>query len=257
MKKFIGLFWVYFCFVSGIFAQDLRFVQVTDVNYSPNNEILPALVKDINEQQDVDFVVFTGNNIQNPDKKILEGFLKEAKKLKRPFYMAIGNKDVNKHKNLSKKQYASFLKRKLSTHKQGDLNYTFTRCGVVFIVADGSRDVIPTSVGYYKEDVVDWVDATLDLYPKKNVIILQHFPLVSEQEKNTPVTFKPEKYLGVLEKHSNVRAVIAGHSDVNSEKELNNVLHINTAPAPYYRIIDILDCNSHNPTVWAEVKIAE
>ena len=109
-------------------------------------------------------------------------------------------------------------------------------------------------MGYFKEDVLTWLDSELSLYPDNNVIILQHFPVVPPEEKETYYTYKPENYLKVIAKHSNVRAVIAGHFGVNKEETVNGVLHISTAPAPYYRIIDILDADTKNPTIWAQLK---
>ena len=81
-------------------ANDLRFVQVTDVRYNSaeDNGTFAKTIQDINKQKDVKFVVFTGDNINKPDKNDLSAFLKEAKKLNCPFYMVIGDKDVNKHK---------------------------------------------------------------------------------------------------------------------------------------------------------------
>ena len=46
--------------------------------------------------------------------------------------------------------------------------------GITFIVADGSKEIIPTSIGYYKEDVILWLDEKLDDNEGKNVVILQH-----------------------------------------------------------------------------------
>ena len=41
---------------------------------------------------------------------------------------------------------------------------------------------------------------------------------------------------------------------VNSEKEINGILHITTAPAPQYRVIDIIDYDTNNPTFWSTLK---
>ncbi len=255
MKKIFGLFFVYLFLCTTVFAKDLRFIQITDVRYSQanNSEILKQVIKDVNKQKDVDFVVFTGDNIQKPDKQELNNFISAAKKLNKPFYVLIGDKDVNKHKDLSKKDYQRILKKKLHTCKTYDLNYTFEKGGVVFMVVDGAKDVIPGTNGYYKDDVVEWVDKTLSENSKKNVVILQHFPLIPPAENEGYVTFKPQKYLDVIEKHPNVRAVVAGHFGVNKEETVNEVKYISTAPAPSYRIIDIIDCTSKNPSVWAEV----
>jgi 3',5'-cyclic AMP phosphodiesterase CpdA len=255
MKKLFGLLLIYLMFSSAVFAKDLRFIQITDVRYSKanNSETLKQVIKNVNKQKDVDFVVFTGDNIQKPDKHELYNFLAAANKLNRPFYVLIGDKDVNKHKDLSKKDYQKILKKKVRSCKTNDLNYVFEKGGVVFIVVDGAKDVIPGTNGYYKDDVVDWVDRTLDSHSKKNVVILQHFPLIPPTENESYVTFKRQKYLDVIQKHPNVRAVVAGHFGVNKEEVVDEVKHISTAPAPSYRIIDIIDCTSKNPSIWAEV----
>lgn len=255
MKKFLSLLFVSFIFCTTVFAKDLRFIQITDVRYSKtgNSDTLKQIIQDVNKQKDVDFVVFTGDNIQKPDMKNLKDFIAEAKKLHKPFYVIIGDRDVNKHKDLSKKDYQKFLKKKLHNYKTDDLNYVFEKNGVIFMVVDGAKDVIPGTNGYYKDDVVTWVDKNLDLYSKKNVIILQHFPLIPPSDNESYVTFKPQKYLEVIQKHPNVKAVISGHFDVNKEEMVNGVYYITTAPAPYYRIIDIIDCNSKEPSFWAEV----
>ena len=74
MKKIIAIFCTYFCLLSGVYAQDIRFVQVTDLKYSAsdNNKPIADFVQEINAQRDVDFVVFAGNNIDSPNMKNLE-----------------------------------------------------------------------------------------------------------------------------------------------------------------------------------------
>ena len=253
MKKFFIFLFLYIFFLSSVSAQDLRFVQITDVRYSTENNNLTKVIKDVNKKSDIDFVVFTGDNIQSVDKKNLKDFILEAKKLKYPFYILIGDKDVNKYKDLSKKQYAFILKKNLKNYKNTDTNYIFEKKGVVFFVGDGAKDVIPSTNGYFKENVLEWLDANLALYQNKNVIILQHFPVITPVDKESYVTLKPEKYIEILNNNKNVKAIVSGHFGVNKEIIVDGVSHISTAPAPSYRIIDIIDCNSENPTIWAEV----
>ena len=240
-------------------AKDLRFVQITDTRFSASaeNDALTKVIKDINKQKNVKFVVFTGDNIEKPSPDELLAFLDEAKKLNCPFYIVIGDKDVNKLKHLSKLDYTKLLKKHIKKYKPETPNYTFEKDGVIFIVADGAKDVIPGTNGYYKDDVLLWLDTELTKYPEKNVIILQHFPLIPPAEKETYYTFKPENYLKVLAKHNNVKAIISGHFGVNSQKNFNGVEHITTAGLPYYRIIDIMDSETSNPTIWAQLKKAE
>lgn len=254
MKRILSLFLTLLCFVSAVQAKDLRFAQISDVRYSLENDAaLKAVIKDINKQKNVEFAVFTGDNIAKPSPELLESFLSEAKKLKMPFYIVIGDKDVNKLKHMSKAEYIQIVKKNVRGYKPEKQNYIFEKEKVIFIVADGSKDVIPSPNGYYKDDVLEFVDTELSKYPNNNVIILQHFPIIPPSNKESHYTFKPESYLAVLAKHKNVKAVISGHFGVNSEKTYNGIVHITTAGAPYYRIIDILDCDSTNPTIWGQL----
>ena len=258
MKKLLCLLTVLIFSFVPCCAKDLRFVQISDVRFSAgSNNALSSVIRDVNKLKDVDFVVFTGDNIENPSTENLLAFLNSAKKLKYPYYIVLGDKDVNKHKNLSKKQYAKLLKKHIRCYKPETTNYVFAKKGVVFFVLDGTKDVIPSTNGYYKDDVLEWFDANLDLYPNKNIFIFQHFPVVQPTNNENYMTFKPEGYLAILEKHKNIKAIFSGHYGVNDEKNVDGVVHITTAPIPQYRIIDIIDVDTKNPTVWAEVKTAE
>lgn len=256
MNKFASLFLIYTLFVSQVFAKDFRFVQITDVRYDKNADIqvLPNVIKEINTEKNVQFVVFTGDNIVKPDKEQLKAFLSEVKKLNRPFYIVAGDKDLNKRRELGKKEYANYIKKTVRGHKYDSTNYIFMKNGLVFIVVDGAKDVIPSTIGYYKDNTLEWIDANLDLYANKNVIILQHFPIVPPSKRESHYTYKADKYLEVIKKHPNVKAIVTGHFGVNKEDIINGVSHISTAPIPYYRVIDVIDYETKNPTIWTEVK---
>ena len=64
-------------------------------------------------------MVFTGDNIITSNKKYLEAFLKKANGLSAPYYVALGHKDLNKKKGLSKEEYIKTLKTsKIAGYKQ-------------------------------------------------------------------------------------------------------------------------------------------
>ena len=257
MKKIFGLFITFLILTLSVNAKDMRFVQVSDVRFNSadeENDMLARVVNDINKQRGVEFVIFTGDSINKPDKKDLEGFLSQAKKLDMPFYIVIGDKDVNKHKDMSKKDFIKLVKKQVRKYKPETPDYVFEYNDFVFVVVDGAKDVIPGTNGFYKEDVLSWLEAQLNLYSNKNVIIFQHFPLIPPSDREAYYTFKPEKYLELLSRHSNVKAVVSGHFGTNKEKTYNGIVHISTAGLPYYRIIDIIDYETDNPTIWAELK---
>ena len=251
MNKFLSVLFMFFLLTSAVMAEDLRFVQVDGLMYSPNNtseQRIDKIITEINRQKNVSFVFFSGNNISKPNQEYLEAFLKELKKLHAPYYILLGNKDVNKQKGLGKEEYLKLVNKKLNSP-----NFVFEKKGVVFIVVDGSKEVIPMAQGYYRPETVDWLDKQL-AYKDKNVVILQHFPIIPPSEKESHYTAKPEAFLKVIAKHNNIKAVISGHFGVNNEKDLKGIKFISTAEAPVYRIIDIMDCDSANPTFWSIIK---
>ena len=78
--------------------------------------------------------------------------------------------------------------------------------------------------------------------------------MIPPAEKELYCTYKADKYLEMLSKHKNVKAVVAGQFGVNKEEPVNGISHISTAPIPYYIVIDVIDYDTAQPTIWTEVK---
>ena len=237
----------------------MRFVQVDNLLYSYSNKNsqiqFENIINDINKQKNVDFIIFTGNNIEKPSIYNLNGFLSDAKKLKRPYYIILGNKDVNKYKGLGKDIYITSLQKKVKTHKKiTSPNYVFIKNDIVFIVVDGSKEILPSSMGYYKSDVLDWLEEQLIKYNDKKVVILQHFPLIPPSKRESHYTFKADEYLDLLNSHNNVLAIISGHFGVNKEFEHEGIMHMSATGAPSYKIIDIINYDSEKPEFWSITK---
>ena len=243
MKKLLVFLCVFLALTISAYSADMRFIQVDSALYNNNSASnFTQMIDKINQEKNIEFIVFTGNNIASPDKTELESFLNCAKKIKKPIYIVLGQKDVNKQKEMSKKEYMKLVQKRIKTHKNIEQpNYIFIKKDVVFMVVDGSKDVIPTSMGYYKEDVLKWLDTQLCKYKNKNVVIFQHYPVVPPCKKESLYTYKAEDYMKVLQKHANVKAVISGHFNTNNEQQVNNIVHISTQNAPTYRIIDMVN----------------
>lgn len=261
MKKFLILFSTILTLICtpNVLAKDFRFVQVDGALYSNNNEVsqkrLKDIVQDINKQKNVEFVVFSGNNISKPSKENLLGFIDITKKLNTPYYVVLGNKDINKQKDLGKLEYTKILSKRVKSHKKiTSPNYVFEKNKNIFIVVDGSKEFISNSMGYYRDDVLEWLDKELTLNANKKVYIIQHFPIIAPAQKESRYTHKADKYINLLSKHKNVKAVIAGHFGVNKEEKVDGILHISTSEAPNYRIIDILNYETENPIIWSTIK---
>lgn len=241
---------------STVFAKDMRFIQVdSSLCSSANSEKFETLVTKINNEKNVDFVVFTGDNIAKSNKKNLETFVSKAKKLNAPFYVVLGNKDLNKQKELGKKEYMEYLGENIRFYKKiNSPSYSFEKNKWLFIVVDGAKEVIPTSGGYFKAETLDWLSNQLTINKDKNVVIFQHFPIIPPANKETKMTYKAEDYLEMLAEHKNIKAIVSGNFNVNNEKDVANILHISTANAPQYRVVDIMGYDTDSPMFWSTIK---
>ena len=269
MKKLLVLFILILSFVfSGLSAKadNIKFVQITDVHLTVDSEfsqkVLKSAIEDINKTPGISFVVFTGDNINKPSEENLRAFLKIANKLKVPYYIALGNDDVYKSKHMSKTRYYEIVRSENPFNFQKSGNYKFSKSGFIFLTVDGAKEVIPGTIGYYKEGTLKWVDKMLAKNKKKSVVIFQHFPVEyptgSESKLKTHRTYKVEDYQAILEKHHNVLAVLSGHFHINNETMKDGVYHISSPSLialPYsYKIIDIVTTKEFSPIIYTQLK---
>lgn len=270
MKKLLSIFFcllVSFVFsTSKALAENIKFVQVTDAHMAADSEysqkVLKNAVEDINKQQDISFVVFTGDNINNPSEENLREFVKIVRKLNVPYYVVLGNHDVYKSQGLSKVRYYEILRENNIFYPQRKSNYVFKRNDFVFVIVDGAKEVIPGSVGYYRQDTLDWLDNTLAKNADKSVVIFQHFPIEypegSDNRLKTHKTYKVEDYQAILEKHHNVLAIVTGHFHTNYEMMKDGIYHISTpsliAIPQSYKIIDIITTNDFSPIIYTQLR---
>ena len=246
IKKFLIILGLCFITTQTVNA-DVRFIQVAEAGVTTANKaILKKCVKDINSIKNIDFVIFTGDNIANARKENLREFLKITRKINSPVYLAVGDKDVSKGKGLNKDSYREECLKYLGFGQSLKTNYAFKKNGYVFLVADGAKEFFTAPNGYYKEETIDWLDKQLTKHQKKKVIILQHFPLLENNTKEYN-TYKANLYRDMLEKHSNVIAISAGHFNENKEEVHNGILHVITPSfhsTNEYKIFDIIGENN-------------
>ena len=79
-------------------------------------------------------------------------------------------------------------------------------------------------------------------YKDKDVIIVQHFPILKMKEQ-TKTTYNRESYIKLLSGFDNVRAIISGHENEEFEiEDENGIKHINVpslSTAKEYKVISI------------------
>ena len=254
-------------------AKDLTFIQITDSHFSITKEeytqrevensktVLEKTIQDINSIPNIDFVVFTGDNIDTANEKSLKEFLSIANKLNVSYYVVIGNHEVFKSQNLNKKEYMKIVSKHSKNCKTKNANYEFKKDGIVFLVVDGAKEVIPGPAGYYKKETLKWLDKKLTEYKKDKVVILQHFPIVEPYYNRTHTTYNVEDYKNIIKKHSNIIAIFSGHYHANAEKMVDGIYHVSTPaliePPHNFKIIEITGNKKNGYKVYTQLRHAE
>jgi len=247
-------------------ADDHSISVISDVHLNSdktNNKMTPSIknlleaVEIVNKSNSC-CVVFLGDNLQSANRYDLAMFAKIIKKINKPVYVAVGNRDLSKTKGLMKKNYYRILNKfsnnELKTvpsyKKQGDL---------IFIFLSGVNEAIPSYRGYYKLAELDYLDKTLTKFKDKKVIIFQHFPIIEPKFDETRTIVKPENYLKVLAEHDNVLAVVSGHYHTEKVTESEGVKHISTGALfnSEFEQIKVIQSKNGKYTITAKVYTVE
>jgi len=254
-------------------ANEIKFIQITDSHYSSGSgeytqrevenskKFLEDAIKDINGIPKLDFVIFTGDNIDEANSTDLKAFLCIANKLKAPYFVVIGNHEVFKSKELTKKEYMRIVSKYSNNCRAKSANYVFKKKGLVFLVVDGAKEVIPGPAGYYKQSTLKWLDKQLTTYKNSKVVIFQHFPIVEPYYNRSHSTYNIKDYEEVLQKHTNVISIISGHYHANGETKKDGIYHISTpalVEAPHdYKIIEIEMKPGKDYQIYTQLRHAE
>ena len=70
---------------------------------------------------------------------------------------------------------------------------------------------------------------------------MQHYPVIDMRPNSSHNLVYSERYTAIIDKHKNVRAILAGHYHSSQETEINGVHHIISGAAsgdnPSYRLV--------------------
>lgn len=151
------------------YAQQFKYAFVTDthVGTATGEEDLRRTVADINSQNDIDFVLVTGDVTEMGTNEELKLAKKILSGLNKKFYVIPGNHDTG----WSESGGVSFIK------EFGYDKFTFDHKGYRFI-ACASGPYVRMSDGHIPRDATVWMDSVLNRTPKNMPIIyINHYPL--------------------------------------------------------------------------------
>lgn len=199
MMKRILILIVFSQLVTQIFAiNPFRFAFITDLhiqmeNASPEQD-LENVIRDINQQHNIDFVLVGGDITEFGDKPSLDKAKALLSSLKMPFYILPGNHD----QKLSAPAYDYF------NDVFGDNKFSFSHKGIHF-VGFATRPAKVGGNGIVTQEDIAWVEKELSALPDSvRIITVTHYPLQTGDVDNW------RDMVDVLKKYE-VLTVLGGH----------------------------------------------
>ena len=223
----------------------LHFVQISDTHLQSmiapdgerllksSEELLTTLVNQINEIKDLDFVLSTGDNVDQTKEELVNKYIEVTMSLKYPLHVLFGNHDVGVNVALNKKEYIKKFAGSTSFTK--DMSYySFSpNEKFTFICLDGTTEKIITANGQIEEEEQwKWLKEELEQNKDKFIIIAQHFPLIEPFKSKSHFFLEPDrtKLLELVNSYKNVIGVFTGHYHAARLFKIENRIH-NSNPA--------------------------
>lgn len=259
MKKI--LFVLVFLLTANItLADTLIFAQITDVHIpaktnqpilrrdlSKAEENLRCAIRKINNDDSIQYVFFTGDSVDRSYEELYTKFFNIVNNLNKPYYIALGNHDVNSPYGMNKKETLKLIHELSRYHQYYPNYYIELNNDFIAIMLDGTNDYVIDSRGYFNKETLQWLENVLEENQDKKVLIFQHFPIV-EPSKESIYEYlhkirNKRALLKVIKKYNNVKLIASGHYHRKGEFEKYGIKHFST-PAlfftpSYYRVIKI------------------
>jgi outer membrane protein assembly factor BamB/predicted phosphohydrolase len=180
--------------------QSFRFAWLTDTHVGSQTgaDDLSNSVRDINQVNDVAFVILSGDITEMGSDSQLETAKLILDSLKKPYYIIPGNHDTKWSQSGCTKFLALW----------GSDKFTFTYGGYRFIgIHEGP--IMKMGDGHFSPEDLRWLDSTLAAFPKKTqpLFFVTHYPLDPGIDNWYTVTERL--------KQCNTQAVLVGHGHGN------------------------------------------
>lgn len=259
---------------------ELKFAQVSDVHISEGSdtaykvlshskELFEDAVLTLNKIKGLDFVVFTGDMVDEPTGGLYRSFFETLSKLNHPSLLVFGNHDSAfsdieeeeiQEKLLDKNTILDVITRSnpYQPYRMPYFAYSPSKDYRV-IVLDTTIAERTTSNGYISEEQLNFLDNEIASNQDKVIIIFQHHPVIEPIKSEHHRLTNPEAYLQVLKKYEKVPiAIFAGHYHAARIIRKGNVIHVaSPSLVTFPNAFRVVNITNYNDRVIFQFKMYE
>lgn len=250
-KSFLGrlIYWmlfvifVYFGVNALSYADTLKFAHLSDIHLSDkpvdtsykvlshSKALLDDEIEQINQMQNLDFVVVTGDLADKPQKPLVECACDKMNKLKYPWYFVFGNHDVAYGSDFKKDKYFNYIKKRNKSIKAEKYYYSFVpKKGYRVIILDATIESRITSNGELSKEQLEWLDTELTKAKSENQfpMLFLHHPIQEPFPSFHHRIINANDVKTILEKHNMPIAVFSGHYHTTKIHKDGQILYVST-----------------------------
>jgi 3',5'-cyclic AMP phosphodiesterase CpdA len=227
----------------------LHFAQISDIHISSVGDyeemlsshatgFLTTILAELNQQDDLDFVLLTGDLFNTPTEANVALFLQAIRTLRKPYYIIPGNHDrrnLDETEGLSRREFArrfnpQFQARPAAPEAQAGYWSITVKPEVQLIGLDSIRD--EDWGGIIDAAQMDWLEEELKTHADKLIILAVHHPF----HPLAPVDNHPDwrnfvcdngpGMLALLDRYPQVKLVLTGHHHQTKTDLLGQRLHL-------------------------------
>lgn len=249
-------------------ATTLKFAQISDNHLSSetvnkgyrltasSKELLDDAIDEINNTPNLDFVFFTGDEIDVPFEKNMKMFLEHANRLKYPYYAVPGNHDICVGGYMSKMLYVDLMRQYNKNFKFKRTYYSFTpKTGYKVIALDPIIDSRLTANGELPQEQLDFLDKEISNAGNNVILIFMHVPLKQPFTSDSHRLLNSESMYKILRKYDNPIGIFTGHYHTTKVTREGNIIHVSTpALISYPNAYRFITINNYKNKVVFEIQ---
>lgn len=225
----------------------LKVVQVSDAHISDKQNtsykllssskvLLEDAISQINNIPGVDFVMFTGDMVDEPLKESYIDFFKIVSKLNYPSLVAFGHHDYRQCNQSGDCTLGLSRDEVLELVKKCNRNYIFDKTYYAFSPKTDYRVVVlDTTVqneisanGFLDDEQLAFLENELSANQDKVVVIFHHHPALEPFESVQHKILNQDEYLTLLSKYKNPILILTGHYHATKIERKDNIVFVNS-----------------------------